>query len=250
MVSCMDYILQFTTNRILLVNTQKNDTMIPLNTYFIYYSIKVNNRSLKVNSMIPENTGKIIEFLIRRPINHYNVNQISRELKISVGSAHKILKSLEKSDIVHSEKIGNNIFYTLNMKNKEAQKLSEIVLIESRNHALTKNSTAKVYADTMEDFGKARTIVLFGSILTKKDMANDVDVLFVIKSKKNVKDISDFCLEVSKTRSKPVVPLIMTEKDLKKNIKNKDKVILEIIKTGVVLYGEEVLTETIEQVLK
>ena len=50
--------------------------------------------------MLSKNGVQIVEFLLRNPTSQYNVNQISRELKISVGSAHKILKYLYKKDIV------------------------------------------------------------------------------------------------------------------------------------------------------
>ena len=69
------------------------------------------------------------------------MNQISRELKISVGSAYKILKSLEKKSALVSRKIGNGIYYVLNLNNKEAENITELVLIESRNKSLSKTPT-------------------------------------------------------------------------------------------------------------
>ena len=79
--------------------------------------------------MFPLNLTKIIEFLFRNIPNRYNVNQLSRELKISVGSAYKILKSLEKKSVLVSLKIGNGIYYVLNLDNKEAENVTELVLI-------------------------------------------------------------------------------------------------------------------------
>lgn len=130
--------------------------------------------------MLPVNLTKIIEFLARNIPSKFNVNQLSRELKISVGSAYKILKSLEKKDILFSQKIGNGIYYALNLNSKEAKNIVELVLIESRNKTLTKNPHASIYANDLKDAEKlSRAIILFGSILDTKD-AKDIDALFII----------------------------------------------------------------------
>ena len=69
--------------------------------------------------MLPVNLTKIIEYLFRNFSDKFNVNQIARSLKISVGSAYKILKSLNKKEILIYQKIGNGIYYNLNLDNKE-----------------------------------------------------------------------------------------------------------------------------------
>ena len=198
--------------------------------------------------MLPKNTMKIVEFLLRNPAQKYNVNQLAKEIKISVGSAHKILKQLKNKKIAESDKLGNAIFYNLNLKNRETQKICEIALIESKNKALSNNAVAKVYANELEKLTAARAIVLFGSVLTKKEKANDVDVLFIIKNKEDVKKVSDFCLEISKTKTKAVVPLIMTKTDMQNKIKEKNPVIIEVMKTGIVLYGEDTIVEALSDV--
>lgn len=48
-------------------------------------------------------------------------------------------------------------------------------------------------------------IIMFGSVLRKKDF-NDVDVLFLTDK---AKEVSQFCLNISKIRAKPVIPLIL-----------------------------------------
>ena len=188
--------------------------------------------------MLPLNLTKIVEFLFRNTPNRFNVNQISRELKISVGSAYKILKSLEKKGILVSQKIGNGIYYVLNLDNKEAGSITELVLMESRNKSLSKNSHASIYAKDLKDGEKLnKAIILFGSILESKD-AKDVDVLFIINKGKS-KAVEDFCMKLSNLRPKRINPLLMTMADFKENIKKQDKVIADILKKGVILFGED-----------
>ncbi|MBL7160871.1 MAG: hypothetical protein ISS93_03420, partial [Candidatus Aenigmarchaeota archaeon] len=137
---------------------------------------------------------------------------------------------------------------SLNMKNRETQKISGIVLIESKNKALSANPVAKVYAQDIEKISSAEAIVLFGSLLEEKEKANDADVFFLIKNKKHVKKITADCLETSKTKTKPIVPLIMTCNDMKNKIQEQNPVILEILKSGVVVFGEDAIVEVLSNV--
>ena len=72
--------------------------------------------------MIPKNTKKIILYLLRN-LELVNINQISKILDISVGSAFKILKDLDKNDIVMSSNLGNAKFYQINLNNEETIKI-------------------------------------------------------------------------------------------------------------------------------
>ncbi|MFZ5800600.1 MAG: winged helix-turn-helix domain-containing protein [Candidatus Omnitrophota bacterium] len=175
------------------------------------------------------------------------MNQISRELKISVGSAYKILKSLERKGVLVSQKIGNGIYYVLNTDSKEAASITELVLMESRNKSLSKNSLASIYAKDLRDAEKlSKAIIIFGSILDTR-AAKDVDALFIIDKGKS-KAVEDFCLKLSNLRPKRVNPLLMTVVDFKENIKKKDKVIVDILKRGLILFGEDVLIDILRGV--
>ena len=195
--------------------------------------------------MISKNASRIMEFLLRRPGDKYNVNQIARELKISVGSAHSILTELAGRGIVTATRMGNAIFHRLDLSNEEASKLCELILIEGRNKALAEKPAAGVYAKELQRFRIAKAMILFGSILKKGVKAGDVDVLFLIRHPKDVEKVDRFCLEISKVRAKPVVPLVMVERDLKTKIKEKDDVVMSILRTGVVLSGDDVVVRCI-----
>lgn len=198
----------------------------------------MNNYSLLMNTMLPKNRFKILNFLVRS-LEVHNINQIARILNLSVGSVHKILKDLEKRNIVIAKKLGNAIYYSINFNNESERILSAIILMEDKNNRLNENRLAKVYASDLEKFD-SKLIMLFGSILTKKYQAKDVDVLFIIKNKEQVKEINEFCLEISKIRPKNIHPLIMLEQDFIDNLKNKNKAIIDLVKGGTILKGEEV----------
>ncbi len=184
--------------------------------------------------MLPLNLTKIVDFLFRNIPNKFNVNQISRELKISVGSAYKILKSLERKGVLVSQKIGNGIYYALSFDNREAKNITELVLLENKNKVLSKKPLALIYTKDLKEAEKlSKAIILFGSILKTKDV-NDIDVLFIIDNGRS-KAVEDFCIKLSNLRPKTVNPLLMTMADFKANIKKQDKVVTDILRQGILL---------------
>jgi len=190
--------------------------------------------------MIPKNTKKIILYLLRN-LELVNINQISKKLSISVGSAFKILKELEKNNIALSSDLGNAKFYKINLNNEETIRWCEILLSEERRNL---KGYSKVYAEEIRKFEYSELIILFGSVLTNKDF-NDVDVLFITDKPK---EVTKFCLNLSKIRTKPVVPLILKKEDLIKEIKDKKEVVLNILKTGIILSGESALLGVLKNV--
>ena len=192
--------------------------------------------------MIPKNTARVILFLLRNldPFG-YNINQIAKLNNISVGSAFKILKELEKGRLVIKNEISNASHYKLNFDNPETIKLCELLLLAEKRNL---KGYAKVYADEIIKFKDAEMMVIFGSVLKAKEF-NDVDVLFITNQTKKV---NNFCLEISKIRTKPVVPLIIKMDDLIKAMKQNKDAILNLIKEGIVLKGESLFLEVINNV--
>ncbi len=192
--------------------------------------------------MIPKNTAKVVMFLLKNTNQFgYNINQIAKLNKISVGSAFKILKELEKDRLIVKNEIGNASHYKLNFDNPETTKLCELLLLTEKR---TLKGYAKLYADEVIKFKDASMMILFGSVLRGKEF-NDVDVLFITNQ---VNKVNNFCLEISKVKAKPVVPLIMRQKDLIKAVKQQKEAIITIIKEGIVLKGEAVFLEVIKNV--
>lgn len=64
------------------------------------------------------NKANIFEFLHRKSSGSFNVNQISRLVGISVGSAFKILKEFEKNGYVTASKRNNAVMYHINLTGK------------------------------------------------------------------------------------------------------------------------------------
>ncbi|MBU1849412.1 MAG: hypothetical protein KKH40_01665 [Nanoarchaeota archaeon] len=194
--------------------------------------------------MIPKNTKKIILFLIKHfNTLGFNINQISKETEISVGSSFKILKNLERDDLITKEEISNASYYKLNLDNQETIKLCELLLLGEKREL---QGYAKLYAKDIDKFEDADLIILFGSILKKNDF-KDVDALFLTDK---VKKTAAFCLKMSSIRIKPIVPLIMRKEDFIRDLKDKSSAISGILKESVLLKGETILMEMMADVNK
>lgn len=64
------------------------------------------------------NKARILEFLYKNPDREYNINQISRLVGISVGSAFKILKEFEKNSYVDVKRKNNAFLYKISANEK------------------------------------------------------------------------------------------------------------------------------------
>lgn len=191
---------------------------------------------------ITKNEARVINLILRDFIRDYNINQIAKELKLSPRGAYKILKKLENNEMVLPKKIGNNIIYKLNFKNSTTASLCQFVLTEKET-----TPYLKVLINDLQQLRQfTDTVVLFGSVLAKEKHANDIDVLLVFE-KNNLEKVQAEIERINRIKPKKIHAIMQTKKDLINNLKNKDFALLEEIKTGIVLWGENVLFEAIKK---
>jgi predicted nucleotidyltransferase len=86
---------------------------------------------------------------------------------------------------------------------------------------------------------------LFGSVLTKGEKANDIDVLLITDGKK-FSGLKKEIEEINLLNNKKLHPIYQTKEDLKDNIKKGDKPVLSAIK-GVVVFGEDTIISLIKK---
>jgi predicted nucleotidyltransferase len=193
------------------------------------------------NQGLTINESRVVDFLLRHFDERNSINQVARRLTISPRGAYKILKKLESLNVTRPEKIGNAVYYSLNLSEAYGRKLAEFVLVQ---HAL--NSYAQLQAEDLVPLRPfVQSIILFGSILTRGKEARDIDVLLIL-DKKNYNKALDELHKIRSIKTKKIHEIVQTLDDLKANIRKKDEVIMNIIKTGQVLWGPETLIEAIK----
>lgn len=190
---------------------------------------------------LTQNEARVMDFLVRNINERNSINEIGRRLDISPMGIYKILKNLESVHAVIPEVTKYGTFYRADFQEEIGSKLSELVLIQNEL-----NDYSKVLEEDLEQL-KSVTLscILFGSVIKEGSKARDIDVLLVLE-KRNFKKVHNKLEEIKELKPKKIHDVMMTKEDLAKNIRKKDEVVLDIIRTGKVLWGSEIIVEAIK----
>ena len=192
-----------------------------------------------------QNEMKVLSFLTRHFTEKYSINQLAKHVDMTPKGAHKLLKRLEQEEIINPQKLGNAIFYALNFKSDLALKKAELSLFETLTLPY-----ARAQAKDLERLRPfAQTAILFGSVLEKGDKAKDIDVLFVL-DKKNYKSFQNELDKLQRIKPKKIHPVLQAPEDIVNNLRKQDTVILEILRTGRILWGHDIIVNAIKRAVE
>ena len=183
----------------------------------------------------------VVLALVKSPEAIFNANSLSKIIGITPMGALKILKRLEQENIVRSKKIGKAVTYRVNVEDSYAQKYLSLVIVREAQHAPPK---VKRWVNELKKIKNADVVILFGSVLEKPN-PNDIDVLLVTDQTRFPK-LQQEVRELNEINVKKIHPLYQTYGDIIKNIKKKDKPVLNAIK-GIVVSGEEKFLEIYDE---
>jgi len=192
--------------------------------------------------MLTGNEKKVLRLLISSFDTDYSINEVAKQCGLAPNGAFKILKKLEKEGILKSKKIANIISYKIDFENEKTMNVLELALITD-----VKGRVKYRYDDLIALKGVAKACVLFGSHIDLKKEPNDLDALFILK-KDEYREYRKKLMDVKSTLPVRLHDAVQTEEDLKKNIIGKDKVIIDILRNGIVLWGCSAISEAIKDV--
>ena len=175
----------------------------------------------------------------------YSINQLAKQISLTPKGMHKLLKRLEQQNIVSPQKIANAIFYEVNFSSDLARKAAEISLFEDMRLPYARAQAKDL--EVLRPFASAA--MLFGSVLEKGEKAGDIDVLVII-AQKNYKSFQQALDKLQNIKTKIIQPVIQSQKDFIKNLRKPDKVVLEILRTGKVLWGHTIIVDSISEAVK
>ena len=194
--------------------------------------------------MLTNNEKKVLRLLLTAFDRQYSINNIAKECGLAPNGAFKILKKFEKEGILKSNKIANIKSYSINFDNEKTGSILELALMPALEGRLKYR---------LEDFKDMKEItkacILFGSYIDLKKEPHDLDVLFVI-DEDNFKNYKKGLEAIKDIVPAKIHDVLQTEEDLKNNIKNKDKIILQILREGVILWGISVMIRVTKNVYK
>lgn len=189
---------------------------------------------LRTDKMIDltKNEQEALLIMYKDIYNFYNANSLSKIINLSQVGTRKILKKLEKNKILFEKKIGNSIVYKLNIMDEFVQKLIMFALInESRKHLRWKEEFKALNEST-------QFILFYGSASRDYSSAKDIDILLMLK-KEDFSPADKIINHIGRQLPKKIHDIKATKEEIIKNLKEKNKAMLEIIRTAVVLNGYE-----------
>lgn len=185
---------------------------------------------------------KILATILRNPGIH--VNALMRIVG-SLRNIKGILNELEKTNLIHSNYVGNTrqLFPILN--NSLSVSTFELIEEQEKNNTATKLPIIKKIINRIDLFKKIFSnnlvsIVLFGSIarghLTKE---SDIDILFIVKKEDTTQKnkIIKLFQTISLNIEREITPLIIEEKEFKKQLTQANSFAGQVQKERIILYN-------------
>ncbi len=191
---------------------------------------------------------KIIKILAKEPLSEHTATTLARVLSISRQGVWKTLSKLSKEEIISLKSIAGTkksaLNITLNFNNPITIKtLSLLIEKETLNYKRWRDNFHKLEKHTFFTF-------LFGSILHSLKEANDIDLLVVVRTKKDFGAVDSIITETQQAQIKKIHSIDLTKEELKAELSNKNKAYLDAIKRGVVLFGQENFIKFIKDISK
>jgi DNA-binding Lrp family transcriptional regulator len=190
--------------------------------------------------MVTKNESKVLRMILMSFGEDYSINYIARKCNLTPNGTLKILRKFENQGILTLKRVANINSYKINFENNKTKSILELCLIPEISGRLKFR---------MEDLKPLKNIseicIIFGSYISEEKNPNDLDAFFVIKENK-FNEYKSLSKKVYQTIPIKVQDVLQTKSDLKKNISNKDKVIIEILRKGVILWGQDKLIEIIK----
>lgn len=178
--------------------------------------------------MILKKSYEILKILLKDISRKHTVTSLSKERKISRVGSWKLLKELEKESLVTLFPIGPEKTSVkevkLNWDNPLLEKILALLLTED---ALKQKKWRYNFKELENhiDF-----LILFGSILHSPKEANDIDILIVVKNRKEFKAVEDIILEVQQTQIKKIHAIDLTKEEFKIELKENNKAYIDALK--------------------
>lgn len=187
--------------------------------------------------MLTENEKKVIRTILFSFGEEYSINEIARKCNLAPNGALKILRKLSEEEIITLKKIANISTYSLDFTNPKTKNICELSLIANPP------SKIKSRLEDLRDLQEITGIgIIFGSYITEKSNPEDIDLFFLLKEE-NFKKYKEKIKKIYPAMPLKVQDILQTEKDLTENILKKNKVIIEILQKGFILWGQDKLIE-------
>ena len=188
-------------------------------------------------------TRKILCTLAKDCWSVHTASTLALQLQMSRWGLWKALKKLEKEELIRLQSTGKGktSTYTIHLNWKSTLAEKTVALALAQEAEIQKRWTF-VFAE-ME--AEAEFVILFGSILPSPKTAADIDIITVAKQAK-VLAISRLLEKIQQTQEKNIHAQNFTLQEFKKELHQKNKIFLDALHRGVILFGQEKFLQFIQ----
>jgi len=189
---------------------------------------------------------EILKILLKQFPKRWTITSLAKEINLSRVGIWKVLKRLEAEKLILLSSIGEGKTSTfcidLNWENPLLEKKLSLALTED---ALENKRWLSNFAELEK---KVDFLILYGSILNSSK-ANDIDILGIVSTKNNFRKIEEIIQKLQKTQIKKIHSENLTKSEFKEEIKKPNKIFIDAIKKGVVLFGQEKFIKFMKEIV-
>ena len=190
---------------------------------------------------------EILKILLKQFTIKWTITSLAKELNISRVGIWKVLKKLEAERLILLSSIGEGktsaFNINLNWGNPILEKNLSLILTEEayKNQRWLNNFK--------EIENKLDFLILYGSILHSPKEANDIDLFGVVSNKNNFLFIEETIKKIQKTQIKKIHSENFTRIEFKEEIRKPNKIFIDALKKGVILFGQEKFIKFVREVI-
>jgi len=181
----------------------------------------------------------------------YYTRELAKLSRVGVGTVSSEFNKLAKEGLVEQKTEGQEKYYKLNLTSPRTRKLCELFEIDKREKLYKEK---RRLAWVLEDFTKrvsdfapeVQSVILFGSVARgQATPRSDIDILVIAPNSGEerfnelMNAVDRLAAEVSGRHPAKLVPIVMMTKDFENSIKDKKRFAADILKDGIVLFGQE-----------
>ncbi len=191
--------------------------------------------------------AEILKILLKQFTIRWTITFLAKEIYMSRVGIWKALKILETKKLIFLSPMGegktSTFSISLNWENPLLEKTLSLILTED---ALKNQRWLNDFAE-LEN--RVDFLIIYGSIIHSPKEANDLDILGVVSNKNNFVHIEETIQKIQKIQIKKIHSENFTQTEFKSEIKKPNKVFIDSIKKGVVLFGQEEFIKFIKNIL-
>lgn len=180
---------------------------------------------------------KILKILLKDFTIKPTITSLAKEIRMSRVGTWKVLKKMQSNKLIVLSPIGSGKTSTyrisLNWDNILVEKTLALSLTED---ALKNQRWLNNFTELKE---KIDFLMIYGSIISPPQEANDIDILGVVSNKNRFLEIEESVKKIQKTQLKKIHAMNFTQAEFRQELEKPNKAFVDAVKKGVILFGQE-----------